>query len=173
MSGRESIPVFHHVHAPRRNVLAPPRLPNEHRTARKTFGRAESIRYQRSPVGHAPPEPSRRSDRKTHDPLLERDRADRRDAEERSIVLLHRRGDRHRSRSAATRIACQRNSNPASKDRPSCKARQGVLEVVRQSRPQQRVYSPSHRPRAMSMTGAVIPPRPRDCPTTQTAGTPI
>ena len=26
MSGRESIPVFHHVHAPRRNVLAPPRL---------------------------------------------------------------------------------------------------------------------------------------------------
>ena len=26
MSGRESIPVFHHVHAPRRNVLEPPRL---------------------------------------------------------------------------------------------------------------------------------------------------
>ena len=61
------------------------------------------------------------------------------------------------------------HSDPARKDRSSCKARQGVWEVIRRSRPQQSVYPPSHRPRAMSMTGAAMPLRPCACLVTVTA----
>ncbi|HTV65482.1 MAG TPA: hypothetical protein VMD98_07760 [Bryocella sp.] len=42
MSGRESIPVFHHVHAPRRNVLAPPRLPIDDTCSLKIFSQPDA-----------------------------------------------------------------------------------------------------------------------------------